>query len=62
MFLEFGISRSTMSFKMTIAKVIDKYSKVRNSSLPFNFAEKHEDYVLTKFHCTKNEVFHLAFP
>ena len=41
MFIEFGISRSTMSFKITIVRLIDKYSKVKNLSLSLNFLKNH---------------------
>ena len=41
MFIEFGISRSTMPFKITIIRLIDEYYKVKNSSLSLNFLKKH---------------------
>ena len=41
MISEFGLSTSTFSFKISIAKLVDKYSIVKTSSLSLHFLKSH---------------------
>ena len=41
MMTEFVVSMSAISFKIAIVKLIDKYPKIKNSTLSLNFLKRH---------------------
>ena len=41
MVLKFGVSKSTIVFKITLRKLVDNYSKIKNSSLSLHYFKKH---------------------
>ena len=38
---KFKVSKSTIVFKITLSKLIDKYPKIKNSSLSLHYFKKH---------------------
>ena len=49
---QFGYSKSTITFKINTVKLINKYPKVKNSSLYLNFLKKY--FKLIKEICEEN--------
>ena len=49
---QFGYSKSTIIFKINTVKLINKYPKVKNSSLSLNFLKKY--FKLIKEICEEN--------
>ena len=41
MVLKFKVSKSTIVFKIALSKLIDDYSKIKNSSLSLHYFKKH---------------------
>ena len=49
---QFGVSKSTIIFKINIVKLIDKHPKIKNSSLSLHFLKKY--FKMIKEICEEN--------